>query len=103
STIGDDDVRQQVRRTMQKLRSTQAAAAESPEFSDDHLALEFAKRHEWDLRYVAESGRWLRWDGSRWAEEKTNAAFDAARHVCREAAVAISGHNGDNKRANALV
>src|SRR5262249_10193137 len=29
-------------------------------------------------------GRWLRWDGARWAEERTLAVFDLARALCRE-------------------
>src|ERR1700716_169044 len=57
-----------------------------PAFSDEALALRFADRHANDLRYVAAWGRWLRYDGSRWAFEDTLAAFDFARKICREAA-----------------
>jgi putative DNA primase/helicase len=63
-----------------------AAEAVAPEFSDDALALEFSARHDGQLLYVAEWGRWLRWDGTRWAEDTTLAVFDMARAVCREAA-----------------
>ena len=56
-------------------------------FTDDELALQFAARHADDLRYVAAWGRWLRWDGMRWAFDDTLTAFDHARKVCREAAV----------------
>ena len=43
----------------------------APAFSEEALALEFATRHAGDLRYVAQWGKWYRWDGTRWAEDKT--------------------------------
>jgi putative DNA primase/helicase len=57
-----------------------------PEYSDDALALEFTRRHGDDLRYVAPWGKWLRWDGMRWTEDRTVRVFDLARDVCRDAA-----------------
>jgi putative DNA primase/helicase len=57
-----------------------------PEFSDDALALRFAELHAKDLRYVAEWGRWLRYDGMRWQFDDTLVAFDRARVICRAAA-----------------
>lgn len=57
-----------------------------PEFSDDALALEFTRRHGKDLRYVAAWGKWLRWTGARWEEDRTIRVFDLAREVCRDAA-----------------
>ncbi|HXC56664.1 MAG TPA: phage/plasmid primase, P4 family [Rhizomicrobium sp.] len=99
ATISDDDVRWQVRRALTGARSLQAATAESPEFSDDSLALKFAKKHECNLRYVAEWGIWMRWNGCRWIEEKTLAAFDDARAICREAAEIASCLNGEPKKA----
>jgi hypothetical protein len=58
----------------------------APIFSEDDLALRFADRHEHDLRYVDDWGRWMRWSESRWKFENTLAAFDLSRVVCREAA-----------------
>jgi P4 family phage/plasmid primase-like protien len=52
--------------------------------SDDDLALDFADEHENDLRYVAKWGRWLIYDGTRWAEDETLATFDLARALCRD-------------------
>ncbi len=69
-----------------KLADIQVADARPPEFSDEALALRFAERHADDLRYVAAWGRWLRWDGARWASDDTLYAFDIARAVCRVAA-----------------
>jgi putative DNA primase/helicase len=57
-----------------------------PEFSDDALALEFTRRHSDDLRYVPPWGKWFRWDGKRWAEDRIIRVYDLAREVCRDAA-----------------
>jgi putative DNA primase/helicase len=70
-------------------------ASIAPAFSDEALALEFARRHEHGLRYVAAWSRWYRWTGQRWEADDTLGAFDLARAVCREAA------QGCNKDASA--
>lgn len=57
-----------------------------PGVSEDALALRFAGLHESRLRYVANWGRWLDYDGKRWTREETLLAFDLARDVCREEA-----------------
>lgn len=54
------------------------------ELTEDALALAFTRRHRDDLRYVHEWGRWLRWDGKRWATERTLAVYDLARALTRE-------------------
>jgi putative DNA primase/helicase len=56
-----------------------------PEFSDEALALLFAKRHAGNLRYVAGWGKWLCWDDRRWGFDDTLHAFDRARFICRKA------------------
>jgi putative DNA primase/helicase len=58
----------------------------SPAHSDEALALRFAERHANNLRYVADWGKWLRWDGTCWRFDNTLHAFDLARRICREAA-----------------
>ena len=63
----------------------------SPEFSEDALALEFTSRYGHELRYCAQWGAWLEWDGTRWKFEKTLKAFDLARIVAREFANAPKG------------
>jgi putative DNA primase/helicase len=67
-----------------------AAGAMAPELdasdlTEDALALEFSRRHRDELRYVHEWGQWLRWDGVRWASERTLAVYDLARAIVREA------------------
>jgi putative DNA primase/helicase len=57
----------------------------APKFSEDYLALQFTERHKNDLRYVAQWGRWMRYQGGRWAEDAICETFDRARLICREA------------------
>jgi putative DNA primase/helicase len=55
--------------------------------SDEGLALEFARRHQDDLRFCAGWGRWLSWTGDRWRPDDTLYAFDLSRALCRELSV----------------
>ena len=43
----------------------------APAFSDEALALEFAKQHASDLRFVAAWNKWLVWNGRHWQFEET--------------------------------
>jgi putative DNA primase/helicase len=52
---------------------------------EDSVALAFAGQHADQLRYVAKSSQWMRWDGLRWQVEDTLAAFDSSRMLCRAA------------------
>ena len=60
---------------------------ELPPIAEDSMALAFAERHAHELRYVAARGRWLHYDGMRWAQDDTLHAFDRARAICREIAL----------------
>jgi P4 family phage/plasmid primase-like protien len=62
----------------------------SPVLSEDFLSLQFTARHVHDLRFVPVWGKWLRWDGMRWKEDTTLAAFDLARKVVRDHAVDLA-------------
>ena len=53
-------------------------------YSDDALALALAARHANALRYVAPTARWLWYADSRWRDDSTLSAFDAARALIRE-------------------
>jgi putative DNA primase/helicase len=55
----------------------------APEFTEEALALAFAKQHAHDLRFVALWSRWFRWNGKHWAPDDTLFAFDLARKVSR--------------------
>ena len=69
-----------------KLAALQESG-ELPPVAEDSIALAFAERHAHDLRYVAARGRWLHYDGTRWAQDDTLHAFDRARAICRETAL----------------
>ena len=74
--------------------------AAPPTFSEDWLALRFSARHKDDLRYVAAWSKWLQWDGTRWAFDRTVNVYDLARAVCREAAKEY-GEKGSKRIASA--
>jgi putative DNA primase/helicase len=63
-----------------------ASGPTAADLTDDALALEFARKHGPELRYVHEWGArgWLRWDGARWGAERTLAVYDLARAMLRE-------------------
>ncbi|MGX9921760.1 phage/plasmid primase, P4 family [Streptomyces sp. NPDC002248] len=52
-------------------------------FTDDGNALLFADAHSDELRYVAQRGAWLRWEGHRWAWDDTGHTTELARHLLR--------------------
>jgi putative DNA primase/helicase len=58
----------------------------APPYSEEALALTFADRHANTLRYVAEWGQWLIWDGTCWRMDRTRQVFTLARELCREVA-----------------
>jgi putative DNA primase/helicase len=58
-----------------------------PPTSEEAMALEFAARHEQELRYIAAFGRWHHFDGIRWQADDTLHVFDYARTICREVAL----------------
>jgi putative DNA primase/helicase len=60
-------------------------AAPSAGLTEDELALEFTRRHQNELRYVAAWSTWMRWTGTIWRKENTLEAYDRARAVCRAA------------------
>jgi putative DNA primase/helicase len=57
-----------------------------PEYSDDSLARVFTHAYAGTFRYVASWGRWLQWDGARWAHDESLRSFHAVRLVLREQA-----------------
>jgi putative DNA primase/helicase len=60
-------------------------AERPPEFTDEALALEFARTHSENLRYVAEWGKWLLWTGDHWRFDDSLQVFNLSRHICRKA------------------
>jgi putative DNA primase/helicase len=64
----------------------------APTFSEDGLALRFADLHGDRLRYVSLSGRWMIWNGTRWAVDDTQQVLDMVRELCRSASM-MCKHN----------
>jgi putative DNA primase/helicase len=62
------------------------AGTPSPVFAEVDIADDFAKQHAHELRYVAEWGRWMKYDGQCWREERTLLVFDLIRNLCKELA-----------------
>lgn len=55
--------------------------------SEDAIALEFSRQYADALRRVEEWSRWVRWDGARWATDRTVEVMDLARKLCRKVAI----------------
>ena len=68
----------------QVLAAALADDALPVDLTEDALALEFTRRHRDELRYVHEWGKWLRWDGARWATGAgRSGVYDLARALTR--------------------
>ncbi|MEU9606182.1 phage/plasmid primase, P4 family [Streptomyces sp. NPDC048057] len=52
--------------------------------TDDGNALRLIDTHETEIRYVPQRGRWLVWDGHRWAWDEAGAVREMARAIARE-------------------
>jgi putative DNA primase/helicase len=61
----------------------EAKPAKPKLMSEDQLALLFTDKHKDEFLFVSEWGRWLRWDGMRWAVERTLKTFNTALEVIR--------------------
>jgi putative DNA primase/helicase len=70
-----------------------ADEARPPAFTDEALALSFAKQHARSLRYVEVWGRWLTWDRTRWQFDDTLAVYDMVRAICRAASAECNREN----------
>jgi putative DNA primase/helicase len=69
----------------------------APVFSEEALALLFAKKHGEELRFVAMWNHWLIYDGLRWCTDEIRKVFSLAREICRETANTIN-KKSDSKR-----
>ncbi|MBT2449447.1 bifunctional DNA primase/polymerase [Streptomyces sp. ISL-43] len=52
--------------------------------TDDGNALRLIDEHEQEIRYVPQRGRWLRWDGHRWAWDEAGTVREMARAIARD-------------------
>jgi hypothetical protein len=58
--------------------------AKSAALSEDDLALALAAKHCHELSHVSLWGKWFRWNAPGWEVEKTPAAYDLTRKICRD-------------------
>jgi putative DNA primase/helicase len=72
------------RRELYRIWERAAPRQTVPEFSDEALALEFARRQADELRYVAPWGKWLIWSNGIWRFDDTLESFGRARALCRD-------------------
>jgi putative DNA primase/helicase len=70
---------------------------DGPPFSEENIAIEFAKRNADSVRYVARFGQWFTWNGACWREDEKRSVYTAARNVCRETAIR-SNKSSERKR-----
>ena len=75
----------------------------TPAGSEDAIALAVVTQHHHELRYVAQRGRWFRWDGCRWGEDRTVAIFDLIRPYVREAALSHRNEGQQRSAARAAI
>jgi len=52
--------------------------------TQDSVGLVFAERYDGQLLFDHDTGRWFRWTGTHWQQERTRLAFDWARNLTRE-------------------
>lgn len=51
--------------------------------TDDGNGLRLVDEHEQEIRFVPQRGRWLRWDGHRWAWDEAGSVRELARAIAR--------------------
>ncbi|MEU1122162.1 phage/plasmid primase, P4 family [Streptomyces sp. NPDC005899] len=52
--------------------------------TDDGNALRLVDEHEQEIRYVPQRGKWLRWDGHRWAWDDAGTVREMSRAIARK-------------------
>ncbi|MDP2859298.1 MAG: phage/plasmid primase, P4 family [Bacillota bacterium] len=62
----------------------------------------FARDHGMDVRYCWAWGKWLLWDGSRWAQDAGNGVFALAKQTIRGLGGDASRELGDERRKGLL-
>jgi putative DNA primase/helicase len=89
------DLREAPRPSADAALAALQVSATAPKDSEENLALEFARQHKDDLRYVHELRKWMWWSGRRWTEDKTGIVAGFCREICRNAALSARGSNSD--------
>lgn len=77
-SVSEDDKIGRLAKRRQKARASG--------LSEDSVALAFVEGRRRLLRYDHDAGRWYRWAGTHWQEERTRLAFEWVRQLARELA-----------------
>ncbi len=87
------------RRALEALKMLHVLAPASAviAYSDGWLALRFVDQYKNELRFVAASDQWYRWDGIRWKKDETREAFDLVHKFC--AGLSTQAKNGKGNAA----
>jgi len=80
-----------------KMEYVLVPPAEVVPYSDGWLALKFVDQYKDELRFVAASDQWYRWDGIRWKKDETREAFDLVHKFC--APLSTQAKNGKGNAA----
>jgi putative DNA primase/helicase len=80
----------------QRRSAEQAAKDLAPVLSEDHIALEFVRRHINDVRFDWTAQEWHIWSGNRWRRDKTRVASAWTRSLV--SALASDQSGPDRKR-----
>jgi putative DNA primase/helicase len=84
--LEEEDPEKTVRKAAERHREALA-------FSDEVLAQNFIEKHLADVRYTALWGKWLIWDGRRWAPDERLATFSLVRELCYAKARGVKHQN----------
>lgn len=76
---------------------------QSPEGSEDWLALELVRLHGDKLRILAETKSWVRWDDIRWVDDGATSVFDLVRPLVRKFAASLETTAQARRAATAAV
>jgi len=77
---------------------TEGGGQEPPHLTDAGNAQRLVRLHGKDLRYCHEWGKWLTWDGQRWAIDRTGEAMRRAKDTVRRIYAEATGENDSRQR-----
>ena len=77
---------------------TEGEGQEPPHLTDSGNAQRLARLHGKDLRYCHEWGKWLTWDGQRWAIDNTGEVMRRAKDTVRRIYAEAAGQNDSHQR-----
>ncbi len=104
----DDDIIKRIRSAEEKATRGKALVQEgektiSRPLTDYGNAERFVSQHSSNVRFCHEWGKWLVWDGRRWAIDKTGAIERLAKKTVRKIYIEASNSDLDDDEVKAIV